>query len=123
MTLDVGHAHVRKVPPLQGYPIKELSLRVLDTFLPFFFKKNMPYENYGSVKNFIKSERDLILNVHIHDYNGRRDHLIIGEGKIDFSFLSELKGDFKGAYIFEVEFENYYDDFRKNYERFMEVLK
>ena len=123
MTLDVGHAHLRNVPPLSSYPMKELVLRGLDIFLPFFIKKNMPYEEYGSLKNFIKSEHDLIANVHIHDYNGRRDHIAIGAGKIDFSFLAELKNNFKGPYIFEVGFENHYDDFEKNYRRFMELMR
>ena len=125
ITLDVGHAHVRSVPPLSSYPVKELALRGLDIFFPFFIKKNMPYEEYGSVANFIKSEHDLISNVHIHDYNGRRDHIAIGEGKIDFSFLAELKNNFKfrGPFIFEMGFENHYGDFKKNYRKFMELMK
>jgi len=123
MTLDVGHAHLRKVPPLTTYPIKEVLLRILDrTPLPFT-KRYMPYEEYGSIKNFIKSEHDLIANVHVHDYDGRKDHIAIGEGKIDFSFLMELKNNFKGPYIFEVGFENYYSDFEKNYRKFMELMK
>jgi sugar phosphate isomerase/epimerase len=123
VTLDIGHAHLRSVPPLSSYPVKELVLRALDIFFPFFLKKNMPYEEYGSLKNFIKSEHDLISNVHIHDYNGRRDHIAIGEGKIDFSFLKELKNNFKGPYTFEVGFENHYNDFEKNYRRFMELTR
>lgn len=124
ITLDVGHAHVRSVPPLSSYPLKALVLRGLDVFFPFFIKKNMPYEEYGTVENFIKSEYNLIANVHIHDYNGRRDHITIGDGKIDFSFLAELKNNFKfrGPYIFEVGFENHYNDFEKNYRRFMELI-
>ena len=123
VTLDVGHAHVRSVPPLSSYPVKELALRTMDMFLPFFVKTNMPYEEYSSLKNFIKSEHNLISNVHVHDYNGRRDHIALGEGKIDFSFLAELKNNFKGPYIFEVGFENHYDDFEKNYRRFMELMR
>ena len=122
ITLDVGHAHIRKVPPLSTYPVKELALRALDIFLPFFIKENMPYEEYSSLENFIKSEHNLISNVHVHDYNGRSDHITIGEGKIDFSFLAELKKNFKGPYIFEVGFENHYGDFEKNYKRFKELI-
>ena len=125
ITLDVGHAHVRSVPPLSSYPVKELALKASDTFLPFFIKKNMPYEEYGSLGNFIKSEHDLISNVHIHDYNGRRDHIAIGKGKIDFSFLTELKNNFKfrGPYTFEMCFENHYEDFEKNYKKITELMK
>ena len=123
ITLDVGHAHLRSVPPLSSYPVKELALRGLDAFTPFFIKKNMPYEEYGSVENFIKSEHALIANVHVHDYNGRNDHIGIGNGKIDFSFLSELKKNFTGPYIFEVEFENYHAEFKKSYRKFMELMR
>ena len=123
ITLDVGHAHIRIVPPLSSYPVKDLALRALDIFFPFFIKKNMPYEEYGSLKNFIKLEHDLIANVHVHDYNGRRDHITIGNGKIDFSFLSELKNNFKGPYTFEVNFENYYSDFKKNYRKFTGLIR
>jgi len=124
MTFDVGHAHLRKVPPLQRYPIKELFLRGLDATLPSSFpiKKNMPYEKYGSIENFIKTEKDLIYAVHIHDYDGRRDHLGIGEGKIDFSFLSELRGNFKRPYILEIEFNNHYEDFKRNYKKFVKLM-
>jgi len=123
MTLDIGHAHIRSVPSLSSYPMKELVLRGLDTFLPFFIKKNMPYEEYGSLKNFIKSEHDLISNMHLHDYNGRRDHITIGDGKKDLSFLSELKKDLNGQYILEVGFENNDTDCEKNYKRFTELRK
>ena len=124
ITLDIGHAHIRKVPPLSTYPAKDLALRAVDFFLPLsLIKKNMPYEEYGSLKNFIKPEHDLISNVHIHDYNGRRDHIAIGDGKIDFSFLAELKKNFKGPYTFEMGFVNHYTDFERNYKRFMELME
>jgi sugar phosphate isomerase/epimerase len=121
MTFDIGHANLRKVSPLQTFPVRELFLRMLDAFLPFsfsLFRRNMPYEKYGSIKKFLKTEKDLIHVVHIHDYNGRRDHLGIGEGKIDFSFLPLLKEFFRGPYIFEVEFNNPID-FEKSYKEFL----
>ena len=122
ITLDVGHAYVRKVAPLSTYPLKDLALRISDFFLPLsIIKKNMPYEKYGSLRNFIKLNKDLIAVVHVHDYNGRKDHLPLGEGKINFSFLSELR-DFKGPYILEVELQNYYEDFRKTYYKFKELM-
>ncbi|RLI82550.1 hypothetical protein DRP04_03755 [Archaeoglobales archaeon] len=124
ITFDVGHAHIRRLPSLSSYPLKDLALRVFDLFLPLYLiKKNMPYEKYGSLKSFIKSEKDLIAAIHVHDYDGRRDHLPIGDGKINFSFLPELNKFFKGPYILEVEFQHHYEDFRKNYYRFMELMK
>ena len=76
MTLDIGHAHIRNVGPLLSFPIKDLGLRVLDLFLPFIFNINMPYEKFGSLREFIRKENELILVAHIHDYNGRKDHQI-----------------------------------------------
>jgi len=123
ITFDIGHAHMRKVPSLQEYPLKELFLRISDAILPsFLFKKNMPYEEYNSIENFVRAEKEFIYAIHVHDYNGRRDHLPIGEGKINFSFLSELK-DFKGPWIFEVKlFKNYYENFAKSYNKFMKLM-
>jgi len=122
ITLDIGHAHIRKVAPLSTYPIKDITLRALDALLPLFLaKKNMPYEAYNLIENFIKSELDLISVIHIHDYNGRHDHLPIGEGKINFSFLSKLE-EFKGPFILEVELENHYEDFKKSYLRFRRLM-
>jgi len=122
ITLDIGHAHIRKVAPLSAFSLKDLALRISDIFLPLsIIKKNMPYEKYGSLRNFIKLNKDLIAAVHVHDYNGRKDHLPLGEGKINFSFLSELR-DFKGPYIFEVESQNHYEDFRKTYYKFRELM-
>ena len=122
ITLDIGHAYIRKVAPLSTYPLKDLALRISDFFFPLsIIKRNMPYEKYGSLRNFIKLNKDLIAAVHVHDYNGRKDHLPLGEGKINFSFLSELR-DFKGPYIFEVELQNHYEDFRKTYYKFKELM-
>ena len=123
IAFDVGHAHIKRVAPLSPYPIKDLVLRALDIFLPLsLIKRNMPYEAYSSIENFIESELDLISVIHIHDYNGRQDHLPIGEGKIDFSFLSKLV-DSERVLILEVEFENQYEDFRKSYLMLRRLLK
>lgn len=123
IAFDIGHAHIRRVAPLSTYPVKDLVLRALDTFLPpSLIKRNMPYEAYGSIENFIESELDLISVIHVHDYNGRRDHLSIGEGKIDFSVLSKLV-DSERVFILEVEFENHYEDFRKSYFMLRRLLK
>ena len=123
LTLDVGHAHMRRVYPLTEHPLRKVFLKMLDrTSLSFITKIFMPYEEYGTFKNFLKSELDLIFNFHLHDYDGRKDHISLQEGKIDFSFLSLLKNNFKGSFIFEVKFENNYDDFAKNFKRFMDLM-
>ena len=48
---------------------------------------------------------------------------MISAGKIDFSFLHTLKKFFNGPYIFEVEFENHYEDFQKNLKTFMSLME
>lgn len=123
VTLDIGHAHVRRIRQtnqmshLFPYSLKGLVLKALDmTFVPFLFKEYMPYEEYGSIKSFLQSENDLIFNLHIHDYDGRKDHITLGSGKIDFSFMTLLKESDKPL-IIEVEFKNHRGDFEENYER------
>lgn len=124
ITFDVGHAHIRKVAPLQTYPIKDLLLRTLDIFLPLnLIKKNMPYEAYGSIQKFVKSNFDLIGVIHLHDYNGKRDHLPIGNGKINFSFMDVIKELFKGPYIFEAEFMDHEKDLIRNYYAFKKFIE
>ena len=118
ITLDVGHAHIRMKTSLLSYALKALDR----TPLPFITNKYMPYEEYGSIKNFIEKEHDKIFNFHIHDYDGKRDHLIIGDGKINFSFLSILKRiNFSGPLIFESIFNNH-EDFKRNYKRLKGVI-
>jgi len=124
ITLDVGHAHMRSVPPLLTYPIKEVALRILDTLpVPFWLKQSMPYQEYGSLGGFLAVESDLIFCLHLHDYNGKRDHLRLGEGKIDFSFLANLnKKGFSGPLILETEFIDHYGDFKSNYQRLQKLI-
>jgi len=118
ITLDVGHAHIRRIKQanhLLPYSLVGAVLKALDmTFLPFLTRGYMPYEEYGSIKNFLQFEHDLIYNLHIHDNSGRRDHIAIGSGKIDFSFLRKVR--FEGPLILEARFENHYRDFKRNYE-------
>lgn len=122
MTLDIGHAHIRNVGPLLSFPIKDLGLRVLDLFLPFIFNINMPYEKFRSLGEFIMKENELILVAHIHDYNGRKDHLKIGEGKINFSFLSELNKKSNCIFIFESNNMCDFNDFSNNYNLFNRLI-
>ena len=123
ITLDVGHAYARRIRQtrqnsrLFPYSLAGLVFKAVDrTYAPFLFKKYMPFEEYGSIRNFLQSEADLIFNLHLHDCNGRKDHITLGSGKIDFSFLPLLKKSNKPL-ILEVAFENHYEDFKKNYEK------
>lgn len=124
LTLDIGHAHIRRIRRtnhLLPYPLDGLVLKVLDgTPLPFYSARYMPYEKYGTMKNFLDAELDLVYNLHIHDYNGWRDHLTLKKGKIDFSFLSLVSGL---PLIIEAQFKNHYRDFKRNYERLMNLVE
>lgn len=123
ITFDVGHAHIRNVPPLSSYPIRGLALRFLDTFFPLYFiNENMPYERFKSIDNFLKLKYKLIANVHLHDFNGIRDHMIIGDGYINFSFLKYLRHVFTGPYIIESTF-NSPDELKIAYGNFLRLIK
>lgn len=116
--LDIGHAHLRRIRRdnhLLPYPLDGLLLKALDmSALPLVISKYMPYSEYGSIRDFMESEFDLIASLHLHDYDGRRDHLTIGSGKIDFSFLPMVAGL---PLIIEANFSDYSKDFEQNYVR------
>ena len=124
ITLDTGHAHVRRIKQhgrLLPYPIDGLLLKALDmAFLPFITCKYMPYEEYGSIKEFLKTEIDIIANLHLHDHNGRQDHLSIGSGKIDFSFLRMVT---ELPLIIEAELRNHCQDFKDNYDQIINITR
>ncbi len=127
--LDVGHAYNRRIRKtnrnghLFPYPLDGLVLKALDmTVAPFMFKKYLPFEEYGSISGFLQAEHDLIFGLHLHDNNGRKDHISLGSGRIDFSFLPEIdKPD--SPLILEAEFINHYADFNKNYIKLMELVE
>ena len=123
ITLDFGHAHIRRIKQMNRllpYSPSGLVLKALDmSFTPFLFRRYMPYEDYGSVKNFLKSELDLVSNLHLHDHSGRRDHLAIGSGKVDFSSLPIVGGL---PLIIEADFRNHRQDFQRNYERLVNLM-
>ena len=56
----------------------------------------------GQIGEMVDLLGDRLINVHIHDNNGKRDeHLTIGDGSIDFkTVLSKLK-KYKGNYVIE----------------------
>lgn len=126
ITLDIGHAHIRRVATISStnYPIKDLMLRTCDLFLPLnLTTRNMPFEKYTSLEKFIESNVHYIKAVHIHDYDGKNDHLSLGQGKINFSFLKTLKKLFQGPYIFESDINNDYQIFKQSYRRFLELCE
>lgn len=88
LTLDTGHACFR----VKHSRLQHFALRALSCVVPLsVFKKNIAFESYGSIGSFLEKEMDLVNNLHVHDFDGWKDHLVVGEGKIDFSFLKSLK--------------------------------
>ena len=94
------------------------------TFMPMVIKSYLPFEEYGSIENFVNTEYELIFNIHVHDFDGKKAHVTIGDGKMDFSFLSRVRDrGFQGPLILEAEFHNHYKDFKANYERLRHFYK
>ena len=127
--LDVGHAYNRRIRKANRnrhwcpYPLDGMALKALDmTVAPFVFKKYLPFAEYDSISGFLKAEKGLVYGLHIHDNNGRNDHISLGSGRIDFSFLTEIdKPD--SPLILEVGFNNHYADFKRNYTKLMELVE
>lgn len=56
----------------------------------------------GQIDELIKTFRDRLVNVHIHDNNGEMDeHLTLGEGNIDFKRIIESLKGYTGNFIIE----------------------
>jgi sugar phosphate isomerase/epimerase len=89
ITLDIGHAYIRTIPHLSKFPIQALILKILDIYSPILINNGLPISEYITIHQFINNEKNLIGNIHLHDYNGLTDHLEIGKGKIDFSFIKD----------------------------------
>lgn len=119
MMLDIGHAYTRiKVKPF-SYILRyfDKKINVLS------YKKNMPFEKYKSLRNFIEENLDNIYGFHLHDNDGKSDHLNLGDGMIDFSFLSYLsKTSFDGPLIIESRM-NSYDQINLNIDLIQRFIK
>lgn len=56
----------------------------------------------GQLDPMIKTFKDRIINVHIHDNHGKSDeHLTLGDGNIDFPKVLKKMSFYKGRYIIE----------------------
>jgi sugar phosphate isomerase/epimerase len=51
---------------------------------------------------FMLAHRQYIRNCHVHDHNGRQDHLVVGDGRMDFPFYIQQVQDLDAPLIFEV---------------------
>jgi len=127
IALDIGHAHIRQIGAAAGLipRIEGFALRGVDFLTGNLHRSNrsMPYEEYGSISNFIRVESHLIGCVHVHDYNGRVDHLPLGSGSIDYYPLSVLNQIYEGPCILETISKAPYSDLVKSYSKLMECIR
>ena len=77
VTLDVGHMYLDGGAPLQPY---------------------------GSIGQAVRDLANLIFHLHVHDYDGRHDHIEAGTGVVDFNGLVQALSDIKymGAMCLEL---------------------
>ena len=124
ITLDIGHAHIREICASTGLVagMEDFALKGGDFLVGDLYRsnKNMPYEEYGSISNFISLENRLIKNIHLHDYDGRKDHLSLGRGCIDFSFLGMLNQTYHGPCIIEISSVKPYSDLVQSFSMLQE---
>jgi sugar phosphate isomerase/epimerase len=100
---------------LEEYQLKRIGI-TLDTGHICMSKKDGPihcydkpaYYPYGSIAGFIKRFGKKIYNLHVHDYDGHKDHISLGEGNIDFKAITKsLKEiEYEGALTFEIDIED-----------------
>jgi sugar phosphate isomerase/epimerase len=123
ITLDLGHAHIRNNYQSQLNSICVLPFRIFDCIIPISkIKLFMPYKKYEKIDNFFLQEKDLIHNIHLHDYNGIKDHLPLNTGNIDFSFLKTVKANYNGIFTIEIKYDNL-DMIKSNYMSFLGMIQ
>lgn len=58
--------------------------------------------NNPEQENFMLQYAAFVRNCHVHDHNGEKDHIVVGDGKVDFERLFTLLKDNDANFIFEV---------------------
>lgn len=88
ITLDPAHM-MRKNPGMPVDPIDVLPCRI-----------------YGSIGGFIERFAEKIVHVHLHDFDGKEAHTLIGTGMVDFDdVITTLKKiGYDGALTFEYNY-------------------
>mgnify|MGYP000630865344 CR=1 FL=1 len=89
--------------------LEELGLEhigiTLDTgHISFKDEAGVMYRAFGTIGGFIERFAALINHVHIHDFDGSRDHLPLGEGSIDFEDIVRclMRVGYEGALSLEL---------------------
>lgn len=110
ITLDIGHSYFRPANPRWRY----IALNLLDYYSPWWlFKHLFAHSSYGTLAEFVLRESSRLNNLHLHDHNGKTDHLPPGKGRLDFSFLRYIPPQV--ALIIEARFnslQEVYDSYK-----------
>lgn len=94
-----------------------------------FLSKEIPYyEPFAGAADFIRAAGGRIFSIHVHDYDGKVDHLPVGEGRIRWEPIIEAIGDvqYRGSIIFESVFtqpEDIMSSLRYFSRRWQEIVK
>lgn len=94
-----------------------------------FLSREIPYyEPFAGAADFIRAAGERIFSIHVHDYDGKVDHLPIGEGRIRWEPIIEAIGDvqFRGSIIFESVFtqpEDIMQSLRHFSRRWQEIIR
>lgn len=97
----VAIENMPSVPFFLGQSAEELESLVDGTDLGICF--DIGHANTaGQIDEMIEIFSDRIVNIHIHDNNGKRDeHLTIGDGSIDFGLIIPRLSSYAGNWIIE----------------------
>ncbi len=69
-----------------------------------YHHEGLGYRPYGSIGGLVKFLDKTLFHLHVHDYDGKNDHLEIGTGRIDFDdMLKNLNAiGYRGTLCFEL---------------------
>ncbi len=57
----------------------------------------------GTDERFIRAHRDRLRHMHLHDAQGKQDHLTLGSGELDLAGCLQLAGDTGSSVVIEVK--------------------
>jgi sugar phosphate isomerase/epimerase len=69
-----------------------------------YLRDGAGYRPYGSIGRLARTLGDVLFHLHVHDYDGKADHIEIGTGRVDFDDLLEALAAlaYRGALCLEL---------------------
>ena len=98
---------VDKFVLLEKLNLRNIGITLDIGHVSFDWGDGVMYRNFGTIGKFIERFKDKIFHVHLHDYDGKNDHIALGEGKIDFenAINSLVKIGYRGSLCLEFNHE------------------